>query len=187
MQASYCDLPFVAWGTVSRKSRMPGTWHFYVDDYRYEALWKNPNRLLETGCINIVEPNFSVYQQTPPAVSNFQIYRKRWLARYWQSRGIRVFVDLNVSKRFYEDNLTGVPDGWSAFVTRGYQDRIYALKDEYGLARAISGKQEPLFIVYGGGKDAQIYCQDHNLIWIPDQEEVSKQAKKVKLLGNYIQ
>ena len=157
---------------------MLGTWSFYTEDYRYEALWKDPSLLLDTGCVNAVEPNFSIYSQCPPAVAQWQVYRKRWMARYWQSKGIRIFVDLNVNKSFAEDNLIGVPAGWSAFATRGYSERINDLRFELGLAQGVAGKKEGiLFVVYGGGKDVKSFCMDNELIHIPEQED--SHTKKV--------
>lgn len=177
MQADALDLPLVIWGSVSRKTRMNGTWGFYTDDYRYEALWKDPSLLLATNCVSAIEPNFSIYNQTPPAVATWQIYRKRWMARYWQSKGIRVFVDLNVNKTFAEDNLIGVPAGWSSFATRGYGERLSELKFELGLAQGVAGKKDILFVVYGGGKDVKIFCMDNGLIHVPEQQDGYKTKK----------
>ena len=177
MQADALDLPLVTWGTVSRKTRMNGTWGFYTDDYRYEALWRDPSLLLVTNCVSAIEPNFSIYDQTPPAVATWQIYKKRWMARYWQSKGIRIFVDLNVNKIFAEDNLFGVPAGWSAFATRGYSERLNDIKFELGLAQGVAGKKDILFVVYGGGKIVQTFCMDNGLIHIPEQQDGYKSKK----------
>lgn len=175
MQAQQLDLPFVAWGTQKRASEMRGTWHFYVDDYRFNALWKNPLPVIKSGCINAVEPNFSVYQQTPQAVSLWQIYRKRYIARFWQSKGVRIFVDMNVARDRMEDNLMGIPQGWESFCTRGYSDRLYAIEEEHAIAKSISGKKQIMFVVYGGGKNVHQYCMDKGLVWVNEQEELSKQ------------
>jgi hypothetical protein len=179
MQADAVDVPVSVWGSVSRTTRTKGTWAFYTDDYRYEALWKDPSTLLKTGCVNAIEPNFSIYNQTPPAVAMYQIYRKRWLARYWQSKGIRVFVDLNVNRAFAEDNLIGVPAGWSAFATRGYGERLNDLRYEIGIAKGVAGNNPLLFVVYGGGKVVKSFCMDNGLVHIDEQENGYK-AKKLK-------
>lgn len=187
MQADALDLPFVIWGSVSRKTRMNGTWGFYTDDYRFEALWKDPSALLATNCVSVIEPNFSIYSQTPPAVATWQIYRKRWLARYWQSKGVRVFVDLNVNKLFSEDNLLGIPNGWSAFATRGYSERINDLRFELGIARSVAGKKDGLlFVVYGGGKTIQTFCMDNGLIHLPEQEDAHKTKKKKSIQTGFM-
>jgi len=38
-QATELRGPLVCWGTRARSGVMPGTWHFYADDYRFTALW----------------------------------------------------------------------------------------------------------------------------------------------------
>ena len=177
-EARYCDLPVVAWGTRKRVYKMPGTWHFYVDDYRFRSIWERPEKITESGCRSVVEPNFSIYQQTPAALSIWQVYRKRWLARFWQSRGINVFVDLNVNHAYMDLNLLGVPDGWTAFATRGYNDRWKDTLREHQLAGEIAGDRvhDLLFVVYGGGNLIKKLCGDHGLVWIPEQEAVKNLA-----------
>lgn len=173
MCAEYCDLPVIGWGTQRRTDKMNGTWHFYVDDYRFNALWTKPDKLIATGCINLIEPNFSVYQQTPKALSIWQVYRKRWLSRYWQRNGIKIIVDMNVNKDYQDINIMGVPDGWYSFATRGYTDRWKDVIREYKTAGEIAGDNvgKLMFLVYGGGKTIKKLCGDNNLVWIPEQED----------------
>ena len=38
------------------------------------------------------------------------------MARWWQDRGILIYADLNVSAKFYDYNLLGIPQGWNAFI-----------------------------------------------------------------------
>jgi len=174
LQALACDLPFKAWGSISRKSRMSGTWHFYTEDYRYEALWRDPSPVANTRCLNVVEPNYSCYDQMARAFALFQIYRKRWLARWWQSLGIRVFVDLNVAERFYDLNLLGVPKGWSAWATRGYTERVNLTEREYQIACDHAGTTSILFVVYGGGKAVKQLCMDRGWLWFDEQQQDAK-------------
>jgi hypothetical protein len=97
MQAVALDQPALVWGTVPRTARHGGAWLFYTEDYRYEQLWKEPGTLLQTKALSATEPNFSAYENMPLPVALWSIYRKRWIARYWQSQGVRVFADLNVA------------------------------------------------------------------------------------------
>jgi hypothetical protein len=178
MQADTVDLPVLCWGSISRKTRMRGTWHFYTDDYRYDAVWRNPDQILLTNCINAVEPNYSCYQQTPPAVVIWNTYKKRWLARYWQSQGVKIFVDLNVSRQHVEDNLLGIPQGWRSFATRGYNERMQSTLYEFKIARQIAGKSDILFVVYGGNEQVHELCMQHDWIWIPEQEDTKPKQNK---------
>ena len=107
------------WGAVARGTRMPGTWVFYVDDARFSALLRNPSQLLSTGAAAAVEPNVTLYEQTPRFEVLGAIGRKRAAARAWQDAGVRVFVDLNTPARFRDLCLLGVPRSWRAFRDEG--------------------------------------------------------------------
>lgn len=166
-QAMLVDAPFVPWGALPRRRLMRGTWHFYIDDRKFAAVWKTPGQLLATECRGVVEPNFSTHQQTPRAVALHDIYRKRWLACYWQSQGVRLLVDLNVEERFADLNLRGVPRGWSAFATRATDAALAILEAQH--ARAIERADgNPLtFVVYCGGALVRTYCAAHRLLYLP--------------------
>lgn len=152
------DAPLEAWGARARKGSFRGTYHFYVDDYRFSNVWHKPQTVIDPGTLAIVEPNYSVFDQTPYPVVLWHTYRKRWLARWFQERGLGVWVDLNVSETHSEVNLFGVPKGWSRFATRGYDVRIPDLEREYRIAADHAGKQ-PILIVYGGGARVADACR----------------------------
>lgn len=147
------ELPFEVWGADSRLRKDIKTYCFYVEDYRFEAIWKDPTVVVKSGVNAIVEPNLSLYDTTPIAYGLQQIYKKRWIARYFQECGILVYADLNVSQKFYEYNRLGILDGYNAFAIRGYNDRIEYLEREIDIAKQISGMDCPNMIVYGWGKD----------------------------------
>lgn len=156
------DLPVIAWGSIGRSRQMPGTWHMYVDDYRFDGLWKNPHLPIDTGCKAIVEPNVSLFEQTPMAAAIWATYRKRWLARYWQSRNRRIWVDLNVPECFQQINLLGVPQCWRHFATRGYDRRLHALDDEYRIAT--DHNRDAMLMVIGGGAAVAEWCRSRDQV-----------------------
>jgi hypothetical protein len=41
-QTKSVHIPFVKWGEISYKKSMHGTWHFYVDDEKFENISDNP-------------------------------------------------------------------------------------------------------------------------------------------------
>ena len=164
--SSGVEVPFAAWGADSRLRKDVKTYCFYVDDYRFEAIWKDPSKVVMSGCNAIVEPNLSLYDTTPIAYGLQQIYKKRWIARYFQECGIDVYVDLNVASKFREYNRMGIPKGYNAFATRGYGDRIEYLKQEIDIAREISGKEIPNMIVYGGGAKIKEICAEYQIIYV---------------------
>jgi len=66
----------------------------------------------------------------------------------------------------------GIPEGWTAFATRGYSDRWKDTIREHQIAGEIAGDKvsQLLFVVYGGGKLVERMCGDHGFVWIPEQE-----------------
>lgn len=163
MQAQDITNPFLCWGEQKRTTNLLGlgSMHFYTDDYRYTALYDHPEQILRANPRNIVEPNYSLFSDMPIAFGMQRIYKKRWIARAMQDRGIRVFVDLNVNQKYYKLNMLGVPMGWRAFATRGYSDRLANLSYEYDIACSWAKGEEPLFVIYGGGIECRRFAQTH--------------------------
>jgi hypothetical protein len=167
-QANELLLPFKGWGMESRQKSTAAVWHFYVDDYRFEALWSNPEKIVNSGCTSIVEPNLSLFDTTPTSYGIHLIYKKRWLARLMQKFGITVFADLNVSLKFAEYNKLGIPQGYNSFCTRGYAGKEKYLENEIAIAKEISGLDTPFMVVYGGGNKCKEIANKHNLIFVND-------------------
>ncbi len=159
-------LPFAAWGADSRLRKDIATYCFYVEDYRFEAIWKDPTIVINSGCAAVVEPNLSLFDTTPIAFGLQQIYKKRWIARYYQECGIKVYADLNVARKFQKYNMLGIPKGYNAFATRGYTDRIEYLLEEIEVAKQISGLERPNMIVYGGGAKIESIAKENGLIYV---------------------
>ena len=175
-QANKLLLPFAPWGADSRLRRDVSTYHFYVDDYRFEAIWKDPIKLITSGVKVIVEPNLSLYDTTPVAFGLHQIYKKRWISRYLQECGILVYADLNVSVKFAEYNKLGIPPGYNAFFTRGYTGRLEYLKKELEVAGEISGQKTPNLLVYGGGEEIRNFCIENSLVYVEQFMQNKKQG-----------
>jgi uncharacterized protein DUF4417 len=169
-QATSVVGPVFPWGALARGTRMTGTYHFFVDDYRFSALLRNPKLLADTGCAAAVEPNGTLYDQSPRWAALEATARKRAAARIWQELGIPTFVDLNVPPRFLDVCLLGVPKGWRAFATRGYVARPDDLRAEYAVACEWAGPgREPLFLVVGGGEPIGALCRElPGAIWVPE-------------------
>lgn len=171
MQAQGLVPPFARWGRERRKSRMRGTWHFYTADERFSRLWSRPQDVLTSSCAALVEPNFSVSEDSPRAVALWATYRKRWLARSWQEHGVRVLVDLYVAPRHAADNLLGVPRGWRAFATRGSSRTVEDLLAEAELAEAHAGGPLNL-VVYGGARPIRELCAQRAWLWQPEEADL---------------
>ena len=159
-------LPFAPWGANARRRSHVGTIHFYVDDYRFNNIWLHPEKLIRTGCSECIEPNFSLFDTTPVAFGLQLLYKKRWVARWFQECGLKVWVDLHVSAKFRELNKLGIPHGYNAFATRGVSECPEIIIDELEVAKEISGSDYPNLIIYGGGKKVKEICQRYSLLYV---------------------
>ena len=171
-------LPFAPWGTYCRRKNGIATYHFYVDDYRFNNIWLHPEKVVYTGCRECVEPNFSLFDTTPVAYGMQLLYKKRWIARWLQECGVRIWVDLHVSSKFRELNKLGVPDGYNAFATRGVGACPEYLLDELAVAREISGIDNPNLIVYGGGAKVKELCRKNNLVYVEQYMSVMRKSRE---------
>lgn len=182
VQPQGCEIPFVCFGEQKRTFKMngSGTLHFYTDDYRFNSVFEHPEKIMQHNPANIVEPNFSLFNETPLAFGLQAIYKKRWIGRALQERGIGVFVDLNVANKWYAYNLLGVPKGYSSFCTRGYEDRIPALEFEYMIARAVAGDNKLTFVVYGGGEIVKQWCSEHEAVYVSSIIAIKNKLKSIE-------
>ena len=100
-----------------------------------------------------------------------------------QEEGIRVFVDLNVANKFYAFNLLGVPKGWSAFCTRGYEDRVNALSFEYEIAKRVSDGNNLTFVVYGGGEVIKQWCKENGAVYVTPIIIIKNKYKSIQRMA----
>lgn len=171
LQADYVDEPFEIWGAKGRSLPHRGTVAFYADDYRFATIWKDPSKLVKTGCVSAVEVNYTASLGTPLAFYQWLVYQRRWMAAYWQSMGVRIFVDMNNPVEFIETTLTGVPLGWRAYATHGYQNRIEGTLNEYHEACRHAQSEDILFVVYGGGRLVKEMCRKHRFIFVAEEND----------------
>lgn len=66
--------------------------HFFLDDYKFESLWNNPEPRIEklSAFRAVLSPQFSIYSEMPIAVQIHNTFRSRWCGAYLQSKGIHV-------------------------------------------------------------------------------------------------
>ena len=69
-------------------------------------------------------------------------------------------------------NFLGVPRGWRAYATRGYNSSADYLKLEYQWACKWAESDDIIFMVIGGGKEVQRVATDMQWTWIPERMDV---------------
>lgn len=167
LQAEYLTKPTLCWGSTARNRENSGTWHFYTDDYRWNTLIKNPDKLIQTKPSICCELNITLFEDTPPALALPEIFKKRWVSRYLQEHGIKIIVDLYVPNELRDLNLLGVPPGWKSYSTRGISKQIEELNNDYETAVNHAGTDQVMFVVFCGGSKAADWCTEHNAIHVP--------------------
>ena len=71
--------------------------HFFLYDYRFERVWKNPDNDIEklSRYRAVLSPDFSMYLEMAPVMQLYNLFRNRWCGAYWASKGIRVIPTVN--------------------------------------------------------------------------------------------
>ncbi len=100
-------------------SDAPGDWTdatpcFWRDDVRLARVWDQApelgQRWLDLGVTQFVQPDFSTWMRDPRVVQMWNVYRSRWIARYWQELGLLCIPNIQWSDRDSLDyTLAGLP------------------------------------------------------------------------------
>ncbi len=66
--------------------------HFFLYDYKFERVWKNPDTDLEKlrRYRAVLTPDFSMYLEMAPVLQLYNTFRNRWCGAYFASKGMRV-------------------------------------------------------------------------------------------------
>lgn len=85
----------------SAKNKKEKGLHFFVDDYQFERLWREPLAYIDMigEFHSIMTPDFSLYADYPKALQIYNHYRKHWLGALWQSMGYKVIPTIAWSTR----------------------------------------------------------------------------------------
>ena len=89
-----------------------GAVHYFLDDYRFETVWKRPLKALTALAPyqTILTPDFSLYREWPLMLQLWNTYRNRWCGRFWQEQGFSVIPTISWSTaESYAFCFAGVP------------------------------------------------------------------------------
>lgn len=92
----------IAFSEAVRRNTVPDptAWvHFYEDDYRFERLWKTPEKFLDQlrQFAGVISPDFSLYRNMPTAQKIHNTFRNQLLGAWFQAKGIQVIANVRVS------------------------------------------------------------------------------------------
>lgn len=90
VQPQYIEIPFYCFGEQARTTNMNGrgTLHFYTDDYRFRSIYEKPEKILKYNPGSIIEPNFSLSNDTPIALVCRLSTRNAFLRELCRKRGL---------------------------------------------------------------------------------------------------
>lgn len=126
--------------------------HFFIDDYQFERVWRDPDRYIDLlkRYEAVLAPDFSPYGDMPHACQIFNHYRKHWCAAYMQSKGVNVIPVIRASTdlRSLEWYLEGEPKKSVVAISTMWASRVpEEMREEY---ETMIDTLEPChIIVYG--------------------------------------
>ena len=66
--------------------------HFFMDDYRFESVWRRPKQTVSAiqKWEVALTPDFSLYYDCPLIMQLWNTYRSRWVGCWWAEHGVQV-------------------------------------------------------------------------------------------------
>lgn len=132
--------------------------HFFIDDYKFERLWRNLDKYLEIisrfDCM--IQPDFSIYMDMPMAMKIWNFYRSRLVSQAAQDYGITVIPELPwMGPRNYKWMAEGMPVGGTyATSTVGLTDDDDIKEIFYkGLDESLAAVKPDTLLLYGSKID----------------------------------
>lgn len=93
---TYIPTALIGFNQARTTTRHDAAVHFFIDDYQFERVWRRPEQYLSllAQFPAILAPDFSLYWDMPAPMQQWNIYRSRALAAYWQHNGVTVIPTL---------------------------------------------------------------------------------------------
>ena len=88
--------------------------HFFVDDYRFNGIYDNPERSLNkySQYKFLLTPDFSTYADMNLWRQLESVAKNRWVGAYWQSKGLTVIPTISWGlSQSYEFCFDGIEEG----------------------------------------------------------------------------
>ena len=132
---------------------------FYTEDWRFEGIWQESVDTIRTIVplhpAAFVQPDFSLWGTDPLVVQMWNIYRARWISRYWQEAGIKCIPSLATSSNHacYEFAFDGLPKRPSLMATQmrngGFKSKQQVQGESKSICELIERVNPMRLVVYG--------------------------------------
>ena len=86
------DVKLIGYDKINQSNNYDKIVHFFLDDYRFESIYNNPENKVETlkKYKAVLTPDFSMFVEMPIALQLFSTFKNRWVGAYLQEQGISV-------------------------------------------------------------------------------------------------
>ncbi len=86
------DVKLIGYDKINQSNNYDKIVHFFLDDYRFENIYNNPENKVETlkKYKAVLTPDFSMFVEMPIALQLFSTFKNRWVGAYLQEQGISV-------------------------------------------------------------------------------------------------
>lgn len=150
--------------STDAKEKAKQTCHFFLDDYQFERIWREPKRYL--GVLKdyeaVLTPDFSMYLDMPLPMMQWNHYRSLALGSWWQKMGLCVIPTLSwADDATYSFCFDGIPHNATVAVStvgvmRDKQATNFWLKGAKAAKRVLKPKR---VLVYGCSLEFDWGCE----------------------------
>ena len=177
---------------------------FYTEDWRFEKVWaesvESLKKIVPLHPAAFTAPDFSLYGDDPLVVQMWNIYRARWVARYWQKAGLRLIPSLATSTNqdCYDFAYAGLPKHPSLMSMQLRQGGIKSKQQHDSthkeIAQLIERVAPERLVIYGVAAKSKlastlpsgtkyIWCEDFAQAWFENGIAMKAQKKAANLMA----
>lgn len=128
--------------------------HFFQDDVLYERIWNQPEKYINhlKKFQVVLSPDFSIYRDVPTPLKVWNLYRNRFLSRYWQENGINVIPTIQIGDyAFNRYSLIGIPKNSTLAISTvgSIRSKVLRASLQAGIDYVITKLSPSQIVVYG--------------------------------------
>ena len=110
---------------VNDENNKDKTIHFFTYDWKFEKVYENAEQELEklSQYYCLFSPDFSMFTNMPLALQIANVFKNRWCAAYWQSKGLKVIPTVSWGDaRTFNFCFDGIEEGAAVVVCTYYRE-----------------------------------------------------------------